>query len=248
LSAIARIQKLGCVILPKIVAMLTNDTNIDICITILLNIQKLITSKKFDFNIYQFLYKECHIIDKLISYKTNIIDHKMLISNICQLIVRNLIIEEQRTIATKYATVLYTKIPETDIHVDMIMNLLIPLQRDINLNINKHIVENLYDLAISNSSVEISEITCKFLSVLLNKMEMTNLDEIVPYLEDKLNNNLKTDISIELKQRTIDFYIWMTKALLMRGYWKSQYFLENVRVMIHDDNALIQIMSYYNDR
>jgi len=246
--AIAKIQKLGSVTLSKIVAMLTNDTDIDICITILLNIQKLITSKKFDFNIYQFLYKECHIIDKLISYKTNIVDHKMLISNICQLIVRNLTIEEQRIIATKYATVLYTKIPETDIHVDTIMNLLIPLQRDINLNINKDIMENLYDLAISNSNVDINEITCKFLSVILNKMEMTDLNEIVPYLEDKLNNNLKTDISIELKHRTIDFYIWMTKALLVRGYWKSQYFLENVRMMIHNNNALIQIMNYYHDK
>ncbi|XP_026830696.1 MMS19 nucleotide excision repair protein homolog isoform X2 [Ooceraea biroi] len=236
LLAIAKLQKLGCAILRKIVAMLTNDTNVEICITILLNIQKLITSRTFDFNAHQFLYQECHVIDKLTSYKTDVAGHKMLISNVCQLIARNLTIEEQRAIVAKYAAALSTRIRDTDVRVDAIMNLLIPLRRDINLNINRDMVGNLYDLAISSSSVDMNEATCKFLSVLLNKMEAADLDEIVPYLEDKLSSNLKTDIAIELKQHAVSFYIWMTKALITRGYWKSQYFLESItQLLTHDE-------------
>lgn len=226
MTAVAKIYELGCAILPQIVTMSTNNIDTDICITVLLNIQKLIASKKSDFNIHQFLYKECHIIDKLISYKTNVIDHIMLISNVCQLIIRNLTIEEQCTILAKYTVALNTKIMKTD--VTIIMNLFIPLRKDINLNISNDMVENLYNLAICNRNLNIKQTSCKFLSVLLNKMEMADLNRIVPYFEDKINN-LKTDNDIELKQNTINFQIWITKAFVMRGYSKSQYFLKNVR-------------------
>lgn len=226
MTAVAKIYELGYVILPQIVTISTNNINIDICITALLNIQKLIASKKSDFNVHRFLYKECHIIDKLISYKTNVMDYKMLISNVCQLIVRNLTIEEQCTIVAKYAVALNTKTLETDITI--IMNLFIPLRKDINLNISNDMVENLYDLAINSCSPDIKQTSCKFLSVLLNKMEIADLNQIVPYLEDKINNNLKADNDIELKQNTINFQIWITKAFVTRGYGKSQYFLENV--------------------
>lgn len=209
--------------------MLADTNNTDICVTILLNIQKLIALKKSDYNIYQFLYKECHIIDKLVSYGTNVVDHKMLLSNICQLIVRNLTIEEQRAIVAKYAATLNTKIPETD--VTIMMNLFIPLRKDINLDINTNVVENLYNLATSNCNPDIRQTSCKFLSVLLNKMEISELDRTVSYLEDKISNNLNTDSDVKLKQHTVNFQIWMTKALVMRGYAKSQCFLENVRVI-----------------
>ncbi|XP_071561201.1 MMS19 nucleotide excision repair protein-like isoform X2 [Temnothorax nylanderi] len=234
LSAIAKIRELGCVILPKIVTMLTDTVNTDIRITILLNIQKLIALKKSDYNIHQFLYKECHVIEKLISYETNVVDHKMLISNICQLIIRNLTIEEQRAIVTKYAVALNTKIPETD--VTIMMNLFISLRKDINLNINNNTVENLYNLATSNCNPDIRQTSCKFLSVLLNKMKVSDVDRIVSYLEDKISNNLSTDSDIKLKQRTVNFQIWMTKALVMRGYAKSQYFLENLtHLLTHNE-------------
>jgi len=229
LSAIARIRELGCVILPKIITMLTDTVNTDICITILLNIQKLIALKKSDYNIHQFLYKECCIIDKLISYKTNIVDHKMLISNICQLIIRNLAIEEQRAIVAKYAMALDLKIPETD--VTIMINLFISLRKDINLNLNNNVVENLYNLATSDCNLDIRQTSCKFLSVLLNKMKMSDLDRIISYLENKINNNLSMNNDVKLKQHTVNFQIWMTKALVMRGYAKSQYFLENVRMI-----------------
>ncbi|XP_029667958.1 MMS19 nucleotide excision repair protein homolog [Formica exsecta] len=234
LTAVAKIYELGYVILPQIVTMSTNNINIDICITALLNIQKLIASKKSDFNIHRFLYKECHIIDKLISYKTNVVDHKMLISNVCQLIVRNLTIEEQCTIVAKYAVALNIKTSKTD--VTIIMNLFIPLRKDINLNISNDMVENLYNLAINSRSPDVKQTSCKFLSVLLNKMEMADLSRIVPYLEDKINNNLKADNDIELKQNTVNFQIWITKAFITRGYGKSQYFLENLtHLLIHDE-------------
>lgn len=209
--------------------MLTDSVNSDICITILLNIQKLIALKKSDYNIYQFLYKECHIIDNLISYETNVVDHKMLISNICQLIIRNLTIEEQRAIVAKYAMVFNTNILETDMTI--IMNLFISLRKDINLNINNNMIENLYNLAINNCNSDIRQTSCKFLSVLLNKIEVSDLDRIVSYLEDKISNNLNTNNDIKLKQHTVNFQIWMTKALIMRGYAKSQHFLENVRAL-----------------
>ncbi|KYN36651.1 MMS19 nucleotide excision repair protein like protein [Trachymyrmex septentrionalis] len=234
LSAIAKIHELGCIILPKIVTILMDTVNTDICITILLNIQKLIALKKSDYNIHQFLYKECHIIDKLILYETNIVDHKMLISNICQLIVRNLTIEEQRAIVMKYAVALDTKVPETDVTV--IMNLFIPLRKDIDLNLNNDMVENLYNLATSNCNLDIRQTSCKFLSVLLNKIKVSDLDRIVSYLENKINNNLSADNDIKLKQHTVNFQIWMTKALVMRGYAKSQYFLENLTLLLtHDE-------------
>lgn len=211
--------------------MLTDTVNSDICITILLNIQKLIALKKSDYNIYQFLYKECHIIDKLISYETNIVDHKMLVSNICQLIIRNLTIEEQRAIVAKYVMVFSTKIVETD--VTIMMNLFISLRKEINLNLNDNMVENLYKLAINNCNSDLRQTSCTFLSVLLNKMEVSDLDRIISYLEDKISNTLNTNSDIKLKQQIVNFQIWMTKALVMRGYSKSQYFLENVRVTLN---------------
>lgn len=228
MSAIAKKREIGYTILPKIVALLTNDVCTDICITALLNIQKLITLKKFNFDIYEFLYNECCIIDKLISYKTNVLNHKLLISNVCQLIIRNLTIKEQRAIATKYATILNTKTLEIDI--DLLMNLLIPLRRDINLNINYNVVENLYNLAVSNCNPDVRQAACIFLSVLLNKMEMMDVDPIVSYLENKIDNNLKADVGS--KQHVINFQIWMTKALVMRGHKQSQYLLKNVCVII----------------
>lgn len=227
LLTIAKLRELGCVILPKVVAMLTNDVNTDVCITILLNIKTLIASKTSDFNVHEFLYKECHIIDKLFSYETNVVDRKMLICNLCQLIVRNLTSNEQRAIVAEYATALNTKIPETDVAV--IMNLLIPLRNDIRLDVNNSTVENLYNLAISSRSSDIRQTTCAFLSVLLNKMESVDLDRIVPYFEDEISNNLKANIDVELKRHTVHLQIWITKALVTRGYARSQYFLENVR-------------------
>lgn len=229
LSAIAKIHEIGYTILPKIVALLTNEVNTDICITALLNIQKLITLKNLDFNVHEFLYNECRIIDKLVSYETNVLDHKLLISNICQLIVRNLAIKEQHTIAAKYAAILNTKILETD--VNLLMNLLIPLKKDINLNISYNAVENLYNLAISNCNLSVRQTACIFLSVLLNKMEIIDLDPIVPYLEDKIDHNLKAEIDIGLKQHVVNFQIWMTKALIMRGHEQARHFLRNVCVI-----------------
>ncbi|XP_067215509.1 MMS19 nucleotide excision repair protein homolog isoform X2 [Linepithema humile] len=230
LSAIAKIREIGYTILPKIVALLTNDICTDICITALLNIQKLITLKKFDFNIHEFLYNECHIIDKLIAYKTNVLNHKLLISNVCQLIIRNLTIKEQYMIAAKYATILNTKMLETD--VNLLMNLLIPLKKDINLNISYNAVENLYNLAVSNCNLDVRQTACIFLSVLLNKMEIIDLDTIVPYLEDKIDDNLKANIDIESKQQVVNFQIWMTKALVMRGHEQSRYFLKNLTYLL----------------
>lgn len=231
LLAIAKLRELGCMILPEIVTMLTNSINIDVCITILLSIQKLIASGKSDFNVHQFLYEECHIIDKLISYETNCIDHKMLMYNICQLIIRNLTAEKQHTIVMKYAVVLNVKFPETDIV--MIMNLLIPLRKDVNFYISDNMIENLSNLAISNHSSQYTrQITCKFLSILLNKIKIGDLDRIVSYLEEKISNNLKVVVDVEL-EHVVDLQIWMTKALIMRGVGKSQDLLKNVCIYIH---------------
>jgi hypothetical protein len=62
-------------------------------------------------------------------------------------------------------------------------------------------------------------------------MEIIDLDPIVPYLEDKIDNNLKTDIDTGSKQHVVNFQIWMTKALVMRGHEQSRYFLKNVCVI-----------------
>ncbi|XP_014487511.1 PREDICTED: MMS19 nucleotide excision repair protein homolog [Dinoponera quadriceps] len=230
LLAIAKLRELGCTILPEIVTMLTNNINNDVYITVLLNIQKLIASGKFDFNVHQFLHEKCHIIDKLVSYEANVIDHKMLICNVCQLIIRSLTVEEQHMIVMKYAKALNAKFPKTD--VAMAMNLLIPLRKDVNLHISDDIIENLCDLAISNDSPQYTrEITCKFLSVLLNRMKVGDLDRIVSYLEGRISSNLKADIDVELKH-TVDLQIRMTKALIMRGCGKSQDLLENLTSLL----------------
>lgn len=229
LLVIAKLYKLGCMILPEIVTLLSNNVNTDVCITALLNIQKLIASGKFDFNIHQFLYEKCNIIDKLISYETNIIDHKMLICNVCQLIVRNLTTEKQRTIVTKYAATLDMKSPEAG--VSMTMNLLIPLRKDVNLYINEDMMENLYNLATSDHSSQYTrQITCKFISVFLNKMKVYDLNRIVSYLEGKVSSHLEVDIDVEL-EHTVDLQVWITKALIMKEYDKFQNLLENVRVI-----------------
>lgn len=229
LLAIARLRELGYMILPKIVTLLTNNVDTDVYITALLNIQKLIASGRFDFNIHQFLYEKCHIIDKLILYETNVIDHKILICNVCQLIVRNLMAEEQRMIVEKYAVALNTKSPETD--VAMTMNLLIPLRKEVNLYINEDIIENLYNLAISDHSPQFTrQITSKFVSVLLNRMKAGDLDRIVSYLEKKINSNLKVESAVQ-PEYTVDLQIRISKALIMRGCEKSQNLLESVRAI-----------------
>ncbi|XP_032684035.1 MMS19 nucleotide excision repair protein homolog isoform X2 [Odontomachus brunneus] len=234
LLAIAKLRELGCMILPEIVTMLTNSVNTDVYVTILLNIQKLIASGKSDFNVHQFLYEECHIIDKLISYETNCIDHKMLMYNVCQLIIRNLTAEKQRTIVMKYAVVLNAKFPEIDIV--MIMNLLIPLRKDVILCISDNMIENLCNLAISNHNPQYTrQIACKFLSILLNKIKIGDLDRILSYLEEKINNNLKA-VDVEL-EHVVDLHIWITKALIMRGVGKSQNLLKNLIHLLNHDRV-----------
>lgn len=226
LLRIAIIQELGLLIFPHILALFTDNINTEIGITILTNILKLVALS--DFNIYEFLYNECHIIDELISYKTCTMDHKILMSNICRVIVRNLPIEEQYGIVMKYT--ITTAIMDMISDMPVTLYLLISLHRDINLNINKESIENLCNLALDrNRDPYIRESTCKCLSVISNKTE--DLDWIVAYIEDKINNSIEADIDTELKKYTIDLLIWITKGLVTRGCNKAQCFLENVCIM-----------------
>ncbi|EFN81695.1 MMS19 nucleotide excision repair protein-like protein [Harpegnathos saltator] len=65
-------------------------------------------------------------------------------------------------------------------------------------------------------------------------MEAEDLNRIVSYFEEKISNNLKENIDMEL-EHVIDLQIWMTKALIIRGYKKSQDLLENLtHLLTHD--------------
>ncbi|KAI4493219.1 hypothetical protein M0802_009507 [Mischocyttarus mexicanus] len=222
LSEIAKIPELANEILPKILS-LGNSFNSEISLTALNCIHKLVSTKDNNFGIQYYLYNECNIVDKLISFTKNISADKLsLISNICQCVVRGLSIDDQQKITDKYIIQITHKTCDINV-VTVIISLLISLQQDVKLMLDNNLLESLYNLAINSSNSITRTISCQLLSVILNKMNnLEHFKDCLLYLQDKVKTNLESNSDVNTKQATVILHMWLTKAAVTKGSCYSQ--------------------------
>lgn len=235
LSVIAKIPKLANEILPKILGA-GNSLNSEISLTALNCIHKLVSIKNSNLGIQYYLYNECNIVDKLISFTTNTsADRLSLISNICQCVVRGLSIEDQQTITDKYIVQITQQTCDTNV-VTVIISLLISLRQDVNVTLDNSLLESLYNLAISSSNSITKMISCQLLSVILNKMNnMEHFKNCFLYLQEKVKTNLESNSDVNTKRATVILYIWLTKAAVTKGSCNSQDCLNVLTEMLKHD-------------
>ncbi|XP_043266247.1 MMS19 nucleotide excision repair protein [Colletes gigas] len=228
LAAVAKTHELGIKVLPWIVSQ-TNAVDFKMSFTALTCLHRLITTKNINYDIQQYLHNECNIIEILRALNVSPMDQRLnLILNICRLIVRNLTPEEQQKIANTYATTLSENISETN--AALIMNIFIPLRPNVDLTINLNLLEKLYSLALNSIHLNIKCITCKFIAVILNKMNDDNecFKHVLVYLKEKISNNLESNIDIEVKKASVLLQIWLTKAVITKGSCNVEIFLDEL--------------------
>lgn len=228
LATVAKIYKLGVEVLPQIVLQ-TNVANFDISFTALTCLHRLVATTAIDYNILQYLYDECHIIQKLAALNINPMDERLdLVLNICRLIVRNLMIEEQQNLVNKYISVLSEQSSEFD--AALVMNIFIPLYQDVDLAINVNLLQNVHNLALYSQHSNIRLIACKFIAVILNKFDDSNkyFQHALSYFKEAINNNLNSDTNIEIMQASASLQIWLTKAIIIKGSRDVEIFLDEV--------------------
>ncbi|KAF7410203.1 hypothetical protein HZH68_004584 [Vespula germanica] len=216
LSIIAKIPELANEILPKVLAI-GNSLNSEISLAALKCIHKLISTRNSTSDIQYFLYNECNIVDKLISFTTNISADKLsLISSICQCIVRSLSVEDQQIITDKYiATITHNTCENV---VTVIISLLISLRQEVKLTLDDSLLESLYNLAINSSNSITRTMSCQLLSVVLNKMNNTeHFKNSLIYLQEKIKKNLESTSNVNIKKATVILHIWLTKAAVTKG-------------------------------
>ncbi|KZC14978.1 MMS19 nucleotide excision repair protein like protein, partial [Dufourea novaeangliae] len=245
LAAVAKTYKLGTEVLPHIVSQ-TNAINPEISFTALTCLHRLVGTKSIDYNVQHYLHNECNIIEKLAAMGLNSVDRRLdLILNICQLIVRSLTYEEQQNVVHKYAATLSENITET--HAVLLMSIFIPLRQKVNLSINLILLENLCNLALSSMYSNIRFITCKFIAVLLNKMSDSSecFQRALSYLKEKINNSLTSDTCVEIQQTAASLQIWLTKAIVTKGSYDVEIFLNELTNLFKHDQVGQQIAQEY---
>lgn len=228
LAAVAKTYELGIEVLPRIVSQI-NAVNFEISFTALTCLHRLVATKSINYDIRHYLHNECNIIEKLAGLNISPTDQRLnLILHICQLIVRSFMFEEQQKIVNTYAPVLSKQILESN--AVLIMNIFIPLRPNIDLSINLNLLENLYNLALNSIHSNIRFITCKFIAVILNKMNDDDecFQHVLSYFKEKINNNLKSDIGSEAKKVAAFLQIWLTKAIITKGSCNVEIFLDEV--------------------
>ncbi|OAD54066.1 MMS19 nucleotide excision repair protein like protein, partial [Eufriesea mexicana] len=235
LTAVAKTYELGIEVLPQIVSQ-TNVMNPDISFTALKCLHRLVTTKNIDYNVQHYLYHECNIIEKLTTFNISPMDQRLdLVLDICRLIVRNLTLEEQQNVVNKYATSLSQQISESD--AVLVMNIFIPLRQNIDLAMNLNLLQNLHNLALNSNHSNIRLITCKFIAVILNKINdnSEHFQHILLYFKEKINNNLNSDINIEIVRATASLQVWLTKAIITKGSCNVEIFLDELtNILKHD--------------
>ncbi|KOC63670.1 MMS19 nucleotide excision repair protein like protein [Habropoda laboriosa] len=234
LAAVAKTYELGVEVLPRIVSQ-TNAVNSEISFTALTCLHRLVATKHIDYNVQHYLYNECNIIEKLTTFDINPTDQRFdLILNICRLIVRNLTLEEQQNVVDTYVPILSQQISETD--AVLIINILIPLRQNIDLTINLDLLQN---LAINSKHLNIRLLMCKCIAVILNKINDNNeyFQNILSYLKAKINNNLNSNIDVEMKKATASLQLWLTKAIITKGSCDVEVFLNELINIFKDDQV-----------
>ncbi|CAK9794946.1 MMS19 nucleotide excision repair protein [Anthophora plagiata] len=237
LAAVAKTYKLGIEVLPRIVSE-TSAVNSEISFTALTCLHRLVSTNDIDYDVHHYLYNECSIIDKLTAFNINPMDQRFdLILSICRLIVRNLTLEEQQNVVDKYAPALSQQISETD--AILIMNILIPLRKNVDLMIDLNFLQNLCNLALTSNHLNIRLLTCKFIAVILNKITDNNeyFQNILLYFKEKINNNLNSDIDIETKKAAALLQLWLTKAIIIKGSCDGEVFLDELINVLKDDRV-----------
>ncbi|KAK2586153.1 hypothetical protein KPH14_001420 [Odynerus spinipes] len=236
LFVIAKIPKLANEILPKVLTI-GNSIDPEISLAVLKCLHKLVATRNSNSDIQYFLYNECNVIDKLISFTTDISADKLsLISSICQSIVRGLSVEDQQMITDRYVTLITHNTCESV--ATIIISLLISLRQDVKLTLDNSLLENLYNLSVNSSNPITRIMSCKLLSVVLNKTNDTEHSEhILLYLQEKIKTNLISASDITVKQATIMLHIWLTKALVTKGSYNSQDYLNDLAQMLKHDEV-----------
>ncbi|XP_048516354.1 MMS19 nucleotide excision repair protein homolog isoform X2 [Athalia rosae] len=226
LCAIAKLPELGPEVLQNVVSIATSD-KLEKSIAALSCLRKVVAFKSNSFNVQNFLYKDCNIIDVLVSTDTNGSFKKLsLIASICRSIVRKLEVKDQQIIVNKYARLLSESLSENN--VVLLDGLLSGLQRNVNIENTVNLLKNLSHLAISGSNLSSKQISSKLISVLINKQnEDENLRLILNMLRERIKSILASDDSnISPKESVIVLNTWLTKALVVRGSQNSQDYLD----------------------
>lgn len=236
LFEISKIPELAHEILPRVLTV-GNSIDPEISFAVLKCLHKLVATKNSNSDIQYFLYNECNIIDKLLSYTTDIsVDKLSFISNICQSVVRDLPIKDQQIITDKYINVIKHNTCESVVTV--IISMLISLQQDVKLIIDNSLLENLYNLSINSSNSFTRIMSCKLLSVVLNKMnDIENFEHVLLYLQERIKTNLESASDMSIKQATVILHIWLTKAVVTKGSHNSQVCLDDLAQMLKHDEV-----------
>lgn len=191
-------------------------------------LHRLVATKAIDYDIQHYLHNECNIIEKLAAVNMSPVDRRLdLILNICRLIVRGLSFEEQESIVKKYSAVLSNNISETD--AVLIMNIFIPLRQNVNFTLSPDLLNNVCNLALGNVHYNVRITTCKFIAVVLNKMNEHNecYQRVLLYFKEKIDSSLQSN-NIDAKQAAVLLQIWLTKAVIIRGSCDVEIFLNEV--------------------
>nr|XP_033340790.1 MMS19 nucleotide excision repair protein homolog [Megalopta genalis] len=244
LAAVAKTYKLGIEVLPHIVSQ-TKAINFEISFTALTCLHRLVATKNIDYDIQQYLHNECNIIEKLAAIDISPLDQRLdLILNISRLIVRSLTLEQQQSIVDKYVAALSTNILE--IKAVFIMNIFIPLRLNVDLILTSDLLENLCNLALNSIHSNVRLTTCKFIAVVLNKMNDNSecFRRVLLYFKEKINISLETNICIEA---AASLQIWLTKAVITRGSYDVEIFLDEITNLLKHDQIGQQMAQEYKD-
>ncbi|XP_015600942.1 MMS19 nucleotide excision repair protein homolog isoform X2 [Cephus cinctus] len=237
LTAVARVPELGPEVLAKIVAVATSN-NSEKSLAALSCLRKLVSTRNNDFDIHSFLYKEYNAIDRLVTSETGDFNQRLnLISNICRFIVRQLDVEDQQAVVNRYTDILINKISENN--VVLLEGLLTPLRRNVYIQNSDTLLENLCNLAICSTSVDARRVSCKLISVLINKMEDgEHLERILNCMRERITDVLESeDSDINTKRATVSLHTWLTKAVITKGSWSSQDYLNYQLNMLRNDRV-----------
>ncbi|XP_015513886.2 MMS19 nucleotide excision repair protein homolog [Neodiprion lecontei] len=226
LCAVAKIPELGPQILPNVVVVAMSN-KLEKSIAALCCLRKLVAGRSDTFSIQHFLYKNCNIVELLVSADTSGCSTQKLnlIASICRSIVRKLDVKDQQQIVNKYVSILSEKLSESNVIV--LEGLLTPLQRNVDIANKVNLLKNLLHLAINSVSSSSKEVSSKLISVLINKQtEDKNFLIVLNMLRDRIKNILEHDSNTELKESAILLNTWLTKALVVRGSQNSQEYLD----------------------
>lgn len=244
LCAIAKVPELGPEILPNVVLVATTG-KLESSIAALSSLRKLVATRSDSFSIQKFLYKDCNLIDLLVSTDSNgSVQKSTLIASICRSIVRKLEAKDHQKIVNKYVTNLSQNLSESN--VILLEGLLTPLQRSVNIENTVNLLRNLLHLAINGNNSSSKQVSSKLISVVINKQpDDENLRMILNLLRERIESVLEYDESdTPLKDSAVVLNTWLTKALVVRGSQNSQEYLDFVSKKA-DNSAQLTFLSFF---